>query len=130
MNALLKRPQAAMGLKLAGLVLLLVPIGVLLLFTFGEGREGLQHLVQLAPLLAVAVLAWYRPRLGGTLLIVIGLALAVAFPFLVDFALGTTLGVIAIFFAPAILAGALFLLAGGMTGRPTGSQRSAPALQA
>jgi hypothetical protein len=130
MKALLKWPPASTELKLSGLALLLVPIGLLFLFTVGEGRDGLQHLVQLAPLVALIVLAWYRSRLGGLLLAGIGLALAVVYPFYAHFPLGTTIATIAIFFGPAIVAGALFWFAGGKSQAPATTQQSSPVLRA
>lgn len=117
MKAFFARFTTVTRVKIAGVALLLVPIGLLLLFAIGEGPEGVQHLVQLAPLLALALLAWYRPRLGGALIAAGGLGLALAYPFVFHAPLGTTLGVIALFFGPAILAGVLFLLAGAGPGR-------------
>jgi hypothetical protein len=130
MTAILRRPTGSTWLKLAGLALLLVPIGLLLLFAAGEGLEGVQHLVQLAPLLALAVLAWYRPRLGGALLAGIGLALAAAYPFFFHFPLGATLVTIALFFAPAVLVGGLFLLAGREPDGPVPTGPTIPASRA
>lgn len=108
---------SATQLKIAGLALLLLPVGFLLIFAIGEtlggDLSGLQHLVQAAPLVLLALLAWSLPTLGGVVLLVIGGLLALAYPLLIrGLPVGTLLLVEAILFAPAVLSGLLFVLAG------------------
>ncbi len=96
-----------------------VTAGLLLLFLLGEvlggDISGLQHVVQLAPLVALLALGWRYPNLAGALLLAIGLALAGAY-FLESrggsVAAAERALVAAIFLLPPILAGVLFLLAG------------------
>lgn len=104
-------------LKVAASLLLAIPTGILLLFLVGEvaGGElsGVQHLLQLSPLLALAALAWRHPQAGGAALIAVGTGLGVAYPLLFsDSSMRVILGVELLLFAPPVLAGALFLLAG------------------
>ncbi len=105
-------------LKLAGIGLLAIPIVILALFTVGEvlggDLSGLQHAVQMSPLLLLAWFSWQRPRLGGIALI--GLALLFAVVYLVisrDFPPGTRLTAGILLFAMPLVAGILFLLASG-----------------
>lgn len=108
--------QSSRLLKLAGTGLLAVPIVILALFTVGEvlggDLSGLQHAVQMAPLLLLAWFSWQRPRLGGIALI--GLALLFAVVYFVlsrDFPPGTRLTAGILLFAMPLVAGILFLLA-------------------
>jgi hypothetical protein len=72
---------SAKQLKVAGLIPLLIPIALLLLFTVAEtvggDISGLGHLIMLAPLLVLAVFAWKKPDLAGKILVVIGVLLAI-----------------------------------------------------
>jgi hypothetical protein len=104
-------------LKVAALVLLGLPAAVLVLFLAGEtvggDATGLQHLVQLAPLAILGGVAWRYPRAGGLALIVIGLVLAVLYPWVFGgFPLSTVVLVEMLLFAPPIVAGLLFVAAG------------------
>lgn len=67
-------------LKRVALVCLAIPILVLAAFALGEVAggdiSGLQHVVQLLPLAALAWLGWKRPLWGGIALIVLTLILA------------------------------------------------------
>jgi hypothetical protein len=103
--------------KVLGLIVLLVPLGILALFTVGEvaGSDvsGLQHLVQALPLVGLAILAWRKPRAGGIALIVVAAVLAVVYAVIASAAMpmATRLLVGAVLFAPAIVSGALFVSA-------------------
>lgn len=72
---------SAKKFKIAGLVILLIPIAILLLFTIAEtvggDISGLGHLIQLAPLVILAIFAWKKPDLGGKILVVIAVSLAI-----------------------------------------------------
>ena len=72
---------SAKQLKVAGLIPLLIPIAILLLFTIAEtvggDISGLGHLIQLAPLVILAIFAWKKPDLGGKILVVIAVLLAI-----------------------------------------------------
>jgi hypothetical protein len=74
---------SAKQLKIAGLIPLLIPIAFLLLFTIAEtvggDISGLGHLIQLAPLVALAIFAWKKPELGGKILVGIALLLAIIY---------------------------------------------------
>lgn len=58
-------------------ILLLPPLAFLLLFAFGEGPSGLQHFIEVVPLLLLAAAAWRWPQAAGYGLAGIGLVLAV-----------------------------------------------------
>lgn len=103
--------------RIVGLILLLVPIGALawagLSEVAGGDATGLQHIVEIIPLAALAALAWFRPRLGGPLLVGIGLVLALvyagfAFQNLERGPVWLWLLVGLVLFAPVLLAGGLF----------------------
>ena len=104
--------------RIAGLVLALVPLGIPLLFTVGEtiGGEayGLQHLAQALPLALLIWVAWHWPRIGGPVLA--GVSVALCGSFLVAMGgrmpAGVALGTALVFFAPPLVAGVLFWLCG------------------
>lgn len=111
--------------RLWGLAFLVPPVALITVFTVAEGI-GLEagwwgHLLQLAVVVAVAVLAWVRPRLGGPLLILAGVVPAVWI--LSQAASGgsaDSLPAIALVFLPLVVAGSLFTLAGnGRSREPT-----------
>lgn len=118
-------------LKKIAMGLLLIPTAILLLFTFGEtfggDLSGLSHLLQLAPLALLIFLAYKKPRIGGILLLAIGLALGVLYPLTAPFKLQTILIVETLLFLPPVLAGALLILS---TGARTSPQSPAPRTQA
>lgn len=105
--------------KLAGLVVAAPAVGVLLLFAVGEmgggDLSGVQHLVQLTPLLAVLAAAWRWPRAGGRLLIALASLLAAVYAVFAltrsDLSLAVVVVAELLFFAPAILAGLFFIRA-------------------
>jgi hypothetical protein len=108
-------------LRVIGLATLLVPIGLLLLLGIGEMAggiiSGLQHFVQVVPLILLAIVAWKRPRIGGRVVIGIGALLAVLYPLVMHgFAPWVLLVNDLIVFGPAIVAGIFFLAAAGREG--------------
>lgn len=100
------------GLSAAVLVLFLVGE------TVGGDLSGLQHLVQLAPLVALIALGWRAPRLAGWLLIVIGALIAGAYLWMAE---GTNAGAVeralvgGLFLLPPVIGGALFVAASRRT---------------
>ncbi len=104
--------SGAMRFKTIGLILLLIPILFLTYFAVGESvsgdLSGLSHLIQAAPLVILALLAWKRPRAGGLLLIGLGVLLALRF---LLFTNNPEVIAILLVFSPPILSGLLFLMA-------------------
>lgn len=96
-------------LKALGLLACAFVLGELLLFAVGEGAEGLGHVVQAAPLALLLIIAWWRPLVGGALIVVVAVGLAVAYWLSIDEPLAL---LVALFFAPALVGG-LLLVAGG-----------------
>jgi hypothetical protein len=100
-----------------GLAVLALPAAVFAVFAVAEG-VGLEsgwwgHLIQLAVLALLATAAWVRPRIGGPLLIILG----VAFAGVVALGGGAdpNLGGLAIISAPLVASGVFFTLAGRTT---------------
>ena len=116
---------SAKQLKIAGLVILVFPIAILLLFTIGEtvggDISGLGHLIQLAPLVILAIFAWKKPDLGGKILVVIAVLLAIIWlaPAVLLRAVGregmeigaliSTMLFMLLLFVPPIISGLLFI---------------------
>lgn len=108
-------------MRIAGLACLGIPIAVLLLFAIGEivggDLSGSQHLLQLAPLLALAYAGWRWPYHAGMVLMVAGALLALAFV-LFFHPEGISLTAMAlvelVLFMPAIVAGAFLTLSGAI----------------
>lgn len=94
----------ALGLLSCGLV-----VGLLLLFAVGEGVEGFGHLLQAAPLVALMMLAWWRPLIGGTLILAIAIGLVTIYVVRVG---DSQLAVVMMFFVPTIVGGLLLIAAG------------------
>ncbi|OGG11836.1 hypothetical protein A2Z00_01495 [Candidatus Gottesmanbacteria bacterium RBG_13_45_10] len=102
--------------KIIGLAILLIPIAFLSLFLIGEtvggDWSGLIHLVQMLPLLLLALLAWKKPLIGGILLVSIGVLLGIAYALSArGFPIQTILLVELILFSPPIVSGICFLSA-------------------
>lgn len=66
-------------LKIAGLVVALIPVTFFVIFAVGEGLggdlSGLSHLIQATPFLFLGLIAWRRPFLGSWLLLALALFL-------------------------------------------------------
>ena len=97
--------------KVAAMILLGLSAGVLLLFTVAETMggdlSGLGHLIQLLPVVVLMWFGWRRPRLGGWLLL--GLGLFVSTSLYISQA-GLQLASLLILVLPILLGGALFLV--------------------
>ena len=122
-------PGVARRRKLIGLTFLAVPVTVFALFAVAEG-VGLEpgwwgHLIQLAAAVLVAVGAWVRPRIGGPVLILAGTVFTVIV-LLGDGEFAAKLAPIAIVFAPLIVAGVFFTLAGKTTTLAKRTSRTTP----
>lgn len=100
--------------RLLGLGYALVPIAILLVFAVGEGIGGEAgwwgHLVQLVPLVGLAVVGWVWPRIGGPLLIAAAVALA-AWLLVGSDGLGDAAGAMVLLCAPLGIAGVFFIAA-------------------
>jgi hypothetical protein len=109
-------------LKCAAVVCLAIPLVIIVMLGIGEiasgTLSGLQHLGQLAPIVALGWLGWTRPWLGG--LVLVGLALLLAGLY-IGFGGSPPFALIinaALLFAPPLLAGVLFLAAGRRRRQP------------
>ncbi len=104
--------SGGMRFKIMGLILLIIPVLFLIVFAVGESAggdlSGLGHLVQAAPLVILAFLAWKRPRAGGLLLIGLGALLVLWF---LLFTNNPERIAIVLVFGPPIFSGLLFLMA-------------------
>ena len=102
------------ALKKVAIGLLLIPLVVLLLFTFGEvfsgDVSGLSHLIQAAPLLLFAYLAYKKPFAGGLSLLIVGFFLGILYPLKVPFDVVTIIIVEIFLFVPPFVSGILFIL--------------------
>lgn len=89
---------------------LILPVGFLLLFLFGEvfGGEisGISHLLQLIPLLALIYLAIKKPKIAGPILILAGISLSIFYYLQTQFMF---FPVYFILFFPLILSGYLMV---------------------
>jgi RsiW-degrading membrane proteinase PrsW (M82 family) len=63
--------------RIVATILVAIPVTMLTLLGFAEvlggDRTGVQHFLTAAPLLALLVLGWQRPRIAGILLLALGL---------------------------------------------------------
>jgi hypothetical protein len=115
-------------LKRIGLLFLAIPILVLAAFALGEVAggdiSGLQHVPELALLVALGWLAWRRPGWGGAALITLSLIFAGLYIlfFARGFPLLTAIATVALLFAPPLAAGTVFVAASRQAGgdRPSG----------
>ena len=115
-GARLSRRRKKVGAGFAGL-----PLAVFTMLAIGEAAAlepgWWSHLIQVAAVIAVAALAWTRPRIGGPVLSVIG---TVFTTIIASAGGGDALGRLltsAVLFLPLIVAGVFFSLAG--YGSPT-----------
>jgi hypothetical protein len=103
--------------KHISLGLLFIPLGVLLLFTFGEvfsgDISGLSHLIQAAPLVLLIFLAYKKPYSGGVLLLITSLFLGVLYVIRAPFNLETIFLVETMLFLPPFISGLLLILSSG-----------------
>lgn len=95
-------------------ILLAIPIALLLLFFLGEVIDGetggFIHILQILPLILLAILALKRPHTAGILLVILGILLGGNYIVSAkQFPIQTILFVEILFFFPAIIAG-VFLL--------------------
>jgi hypothetical protein len=102
------------ALRGVGLILALLPVALLVLLMGGEiaggDISGIQHLVQIAPVIVFVLIAWRWPAIGGLLLTLCGIALLVLYFVLPPqgLPLAALILTAALLFAPAIMAGILF----------------------
>lgn len=102
--------------KLAGLAFVALPLAVFTLFAVGE-VVALEtgwwiHLLQMAAIALLLALAWSRPHVGGPVLTVVGLVLSALLIAGVRDDLMSRLMTVGLLFAPLIVGGIAFTLAG------------------
>lgn len=123
-------------IKMVALAVLAVPIAFISVLFIGETLGGglevsFGHVIQLVPLLLLAILAWWRPLIAGWILAGLGALIAIAYPFVMQgFPVATIAWVELILLLP-VASGILLLVAGrrssppappGTTGRPGGTR--------
>lgn len=98
--------------KVAAVAVGLIPVAFFLLFAIGEGSAGWAHYLQAALPIAALLCAWWKPRIGGYILIGLALPLAVAYLVVAFNQPPMTIALVElIVFAPAAASGYLFLKA-------------------
>ena len=102
--------------RLVGFGLILIPITFLLLFTIGEvisgEPSGYSHLVQIVPLVILAILARKKLKIAGILLMITSILLGIFYAIVMGSSpLSLKLMVELVLFLPPFLAGLLFSLA-------------------
>lgn len=101
-------------LKRIGLGLLILPVGFLSLFLFGEvfagDITGLSHLLQLVPFFALIYIAWRWPFWGGIILILLSVVFGTLYAIDQIFSWQTILFVELLLFLPPFLSGTLLIL--------------------
>lgn len=107
--------RSSRALKYAGMAILVIPIAILLLFTIGEVAggdiSGLGHLLQVFPIIVLAIAAWKWPRIAGLFLIGLGILLAAIYPFVFShLRFEVVLITEVMLFLPPIVSGTLLLL--------------------
>lgn len=98
--------------KAAAVVVALIPIGFFLMFAIGEGVEGWPHYFQALIPICVVLLAWWKPQMGGYILITLGLLFAVVYAVSASTLPVPTIALVEFIVAvPVIVSGYLFLRA-------------------
>lgn len=109
-----QQDHRARSLRRVGLAVAALPAAVVLLFAVGEGVGSEPgwwgHLLQLALVVPVLVVAWRWPRVGGPLLIAFGVASAVLVVALRPGADALT-GAVGVLLLPFVVAGVLLVVA-------------------
>lgn len=105
--------MSSTSLKRLGIGILIVPVGFLSLFLFGEvlsgDMSGLGHLFQILPLILILGLAYKKPFAGGLLLLFSGLVLGILYMLRAPFEPMTILLVEVSLFVPPFLSGLLLI---------------------
>lgn len=103
--------------RIVGLAFLALPATLVTVLAVAEG-VGLEsgwwgHAVQIAVVVGVGVLAWMRPKIGGGLLLFVGVAFALHTLLIQSWADPTaTLAAVGLVWAPLAVSGGFFLAAG------------------
>lgn len=101
-------------LKRIGLGLLLIPIGFLFLFLFGEvfsgDMSGFSHILQILPFLVLVYIAWRWPFWGGIVLLLLSIMFGALYAIDVLFPWQTVLLVELVLFLPPFISGTLLIL--------------------
>lgn len=99
-------------LKSIGVGILLIPILFLAMFAIGEITSGgIGHVIQLLPIIALLVVAWRYPLIGGTILIISSIVLGALYATSVGFIWSVIAVVESFLFIPLLVAGILFAIA-------------------
>jgi len=103
--------RRAHWLRIGGLIPLGFQVAIFLLFGVGEmasgDLSGAGHLLQVAVVAPLGMLAWMRPFEGGIALLMVGIVIAVTY-----LAYGLMFPAIAILAFPQLVSGVLFFIAG------------------
>ncbi len=103
-------------LLIVAFLIVLVPVGAFTLLGLAEvasgNSSGLLHGLQAAPLILIAILAWKKPMVGGSILLIVAGALAITYPLGLNSIDAMTLAVTElVLFVPPLVAGLLFIAA-------------------
>ena len=103
--------RRAHGLRITALIPLGFQVAIFLLFAVGEmtagDLSGAGHLLQVAVVAPLGMLAWMRPFEGGIALFVVGIVIAISF-----LTIEVMIPALAILASPHLVSGVLFFLAG------------------
>lgn len=103
------------SLKIAGLGILCISLVLLLVLGVGEMSggiySGLQHFIQAIPIVLFMYLAWVKPKIGGIILILISIVLALLYLFFPPVGMPSIYRIenTLLLFSPLLLSGTLFL---------------------
>ena len=122
-SALLRRDTALTmrRIKILALAVLAVPIAFISVLLIGEtlsGGLGLSfgHVIQVVPLLLLAVLAWWRPLIAGGILVGAGALIAFVYPFIAKGLPVRTIAVVELILLLPVASGVLLMVAGRRPG--------------
>lgn len=101
----------------AGLALLAISVGFFCLFAVGEvaggDLSGLSHLLQALPLVLFGLAALRWPTVAGSILLIVGLAIMIAYVVMTaDRFEATTIAIVEVVLALPVVSGVLLLMAG------------------
>ncbi len=101
-------------MKKLGMAILLLPIGFLSLFLFGEvfagDLSGISHFIQILPVLVLAFVAWKKPFIGGLVMVMASIVMGMLYALDAKFQVATVLLVELFLFLPPFIAGILLIL--------------------
>lgn len=100
--------------KITATVFLIIPFLVLLVLGIGENiaqiSGSLIHVIEAAPLVIFGLIAWKKPYIGGIIFLILGIVLAVIYPFMFnEVSVAALVLAELLLFLPPVIAGSLFL---------------------